>query len=325
MNMRGSIVQNNKLIKDIERVNKLDSCYLPHPKVRHAMNVIEESILLSASSTEPQNVVISGNAGTGKTTICNAIVKRRKREFITKKGKQITRVPAFYCLTPSPATIKSLASTMLKALGEPVPKNGTRSDLTHRLGVLLKECETEVILLDELQHILVKETYSVEQEVKNWLKTIINMFKVPIIAVGTPECRNVINGDSQLARRFVMQCGLGNLDFGSDEKSEYRRFINGLANICIKELNFESFPDFRSRDNALAVFISTGGNPSDTTQLFKKAARIALSDKRETVELKDFEQAIDSLVLPNFLKKLDSSGNPFRLSQAELDRAYSNI
>lgn len=308
-----------------ERVNKLDSCYIPHPKVEHAMNEIEESILLSATSIQPQDVILSGEAGTGKTTICMAIVNNRKREIVTKKGKQITRVPAFYCSVPSPATIKGVAISMLRALGEPASKYGTSLDLTYRLGVLLKECETEVILLDELQHILVKERYSAEQEVKNWLKSIINTFKVPIIAVGTPDCCSVINSDRQLARRFVTQCKLGNLEFGSSSKGEYRRYINGLANICIKELKFESFPDFRSRDNALAVYISTDGNPSDTTQLFKKAALNALTDKREAVELRDFERALDSLVLPNFRKDLDTSGNPFRFSLAEFDKAYGNI
>ena len=309
--------------EDIKRVNKVDSCYIPHLRIDHAIKVIEENISLSVGSKEPQNVILFGKAGTGKTTTCNAILNRRKRKQITKKGKVITQVPAFYSLIPNPVTIKGVASSMLCALGDPTPMRGGALDLTYRLGKLLKQCDTEVILLDELQHLLAKDSYSKEKEVKNWLKAIINEYKVPIIVVGTADCSHVINSDDQLARRFTSQLELDNLDFGVDKQGEFRKFIMGLSNFFVKELKFESFPDFRSRDNALAVYISTGGNPADTTQLFKRATLNALSNKRETVKLSDFENALNSLTLPSFLK--GHKGNPFSYSPKTFDKACSNL
>ncbi len=316
--------------KQTDRVAKIDSFFIPHVNIEHAIKTIEQSILISVSSKEPQNVVLYGGAGTGKTTTCNTIINKRKSKVVIKRGKEVTLVPAFYCLTPSPVTIKTLASTMLKALGDPAPTQGIAMELTNRLGKLLKECETEVILLDELQHLLTKRGEVASLEVQDWLKTIINEFKVPIIAVGTDDCSDVINSSHQLARRFTRQCKLANLVFGVDKNGEYRKFINALTNIFIKKIKFESFPDFRIRDNALAVYIATGGNPADTTKLFKSAALNALSNKRESVKLKDFEYELDSLVLPNFRIDLasdasDASDNPFRFSQDKFDDAYSKI
>ena len=309
--------------KNMERVNKIDSYVISHKNIDHAINVIEQSILLSASSVEPQNVVLFGEAGTGKTTACEAILSKRKRKFIKKNGKEIIQVPAFYCLVPSPVTTKGVAASMLKAIGDPTPTKGISLDLTNRLGKLLKECETEVIILDELQHLLMKAGVSIENSVNDWLKTLINDYKVPVIAVGTPDCRSVINSCGQLARRFTRQCELKNLDFGVDPTGEYRQFIIEIGDIFIEELKFESFPDFQSRDNALAVYISTGGNPADTMQLFKAATLNALSSKRENVELKDFENALDSLTLPSFL--IGHTGNPFRYSPKKFDKAYRKL
>ncbi len=94
--------------KSIERVNKIDSYCISHKNIDHAISVIEQSILLSTSSAEPQNVVLFGDAGTGKTTACEAILSRRERKVIKKDGKEIMHVPAFYCLVPSPVTTKGV-------------------------------------------------------------------------------------------------------------------------------------------------------------------------------------------------------------------------
>jgi len=307
--------------RNIDRVNKVDSCYIPHASINDAIKGIERSILLSEGSKEPVNVVLTGQAGTGKTTACNAILSKRKKKFKTKNNCEVTIIPAFYSLIPSPVTTKGVASAMLSALGDSAPTRGNTLELTFRLGKLLDMCETKVILLDELQHLLKRDVQTRNDNVKDWLKSVINQFKVPVVIVGTPECAEIINTDTQLARRFTTRFELSNLEFGTNQKGEFRKFIEGLADTFIRVVKLNSFPDFNSRHISLAVYAATGGNPADTTKLFKNTVLNALDDNRNKVDLPDFESAYSNLILPNSLGVI----TPFSLSSDNLITAVNNV
>lgn len=310
----------------IKRLNQVDSHYVSHTSIKEAIEGIENSILLSEGSREPVNVMLTGQAGTGKTTACNAVLSSRKRESIVKDNYEITLVPAFYTLIPNPVTIKGVASALLQSLGDPSPTKGTVVDLTFRLGKLLSSCETKVIILDELQHLLKRDNYGRGDDVKDWLKALINAYGVPIIVVGTPTCTEIINSDPQLARRFTTRFELNNLDYGAKRKGDFRKFIEELSNAFTSILKLSDFPDFRSRYKSTMLFYATGGNPSDTSKLFKMATLNAFENNRENVEFTDFEIAFDSLVLPNTLQvsEVQKYLNPFRLDVKKLDIAITN-
>lgn len=306
--------------KNITRVNKIDSGFIPHAAINNAINGIERSISLSKSSKEPVNVMLTGPAGTGKTTVCNAILSKRTREFRVRENCEVTLIPAVCSLVPSPVTTKGVASSMLSSLGDPRPTRGNTLELTERLGKLLEMCETKVIFLDELQHLLKRDVRTRNDNVKDWLKSIINQFKVPIVIVGTPECAEIINTDSQLARRFTTHLKLKNLEYGFSAKGEFRKFIEALADSFIKEAKLKSFPDLTSKQVSLAIYAATGGNPADITTLFKVATLNGLDNNRENIELQDFGDAYSCLSLPNSL----GVTSPFTLSSDHLMKTIKN-
>lgn len=307
---------------DFLSVNKLDKCFIPHKAMQDAIDEINKCILLSSNAVEPRCMVLTGEAGTGKTSICNLVVQQFKISFEKRKGREVTIVPIFYCLIPNPVTIKSVASALLAALGDPTPTRGTTIEMTFRLGVLLKQCETKIILLDELQHLFIKDEISKKNdEVKDWLKTIINEFKVPLVIVGMPTCEQIIDTSSQLARRFTHRHRLTNLSLGGENDGEFRSFIVDLADFCYKKINIDSLPDFKSETMSLALHIATGGNPADSKTLLKNSIWNAFEDNRRSVNKNDFKIAFDKLLLPNSLSK---ENNPFELSINELVSLQSN-
>ncbi len=313
------------LEKIISRVNKVDSCYIPHTAIDDAIKGIERCILLSEGAKEPVNVMLTGHSGTGKTTACNAVLSKRKRKHVTREDCEVTLVPAFYALVPNPVTIKGVASALLNSLGDPDPTRGTALAMTLRLGRLLKTCETQVIILDELQHLLKHDHKSTTNNVKDWLKTLINEFKVPIVIVGTPQCSDVINTDSQLERRFTTRFELNNLNFGGQDKGDFRIYVEDLSSAFKKIVKIESFPDFKSQHNSLMIYVATGGNPADINNLFKTATIYALENGEEHIKLTDFEYAFNHLVLPNTLNLKKSKINPFGLQRGELEKIVKNI
>ena len=302
------------------RISQIDTCLIMHPVIQMAIDGIKEAVCFSNGAQEPVNVLLTGAAGTGKTTTCNAILRDRPRTVERREDAERAVVPAFYSLVPSPVTIRSVASSMLKALGDPAPNKGTAVDLTHRLGTLLEQCGTEVIMLDELQHLL-KHDMGKSDNVKDWLKTIINQFKVPVIVVGMPECAQIISKDEQLARRFPRHYRLSDLSFGGSKKGSFRRFLESLSNAYLNFAELQAIPSFAAKHHAMQIYAATGGNPANTTALFREATLEALLDGREEVSLEDFSNAYGRLTLPNALSFKD---NPFELGERALNKTLNS-
>lgn len=303
-----------------ERLNQIDHCLIKHAAIQRAISGIDAAIKFSEGSKEPVNILLTGEAGTGKTTTCNAILAKRKRTIEKSEDAERVLVPAFYSLVPSPVTIKGVASSMLYALGDPAPSKGNALDLTFRLGKLLRQCKTEVILLDELQHLL-KHDMGKSDNVKDWLKTVINEFRVPVVVVGMPECAEIISQDAQLARRFQRHYKLGDLAFGGRKKGPFRKFVESLSGAYIQIVKLDSVHSFAAREYALMMYAATGGNPANTSTLFKQAALEALLEGRESVTLEDFSKAYSGLQLPNALKFED---NPFEMSERTIAEALQS-
>lgn len=281
-----------------------------------AINGILQSVELSKSAKEPENCVLSGPAGTGKTTICNIIVNKFKKSLQNRVDREVWIVPAFYALIPSPVTIKGMASAMLHSLGDSAPTRGNALELTYRLGMLLKQCETKVIILDELQHLLILDNGR-NNHVKDWIKTIINEFKVPIVIVGVDDCDKVISSSAQLSRRFTSRYQLKNLSFGAKKKGQYRKFIDDFSKGYKEVVEISTLPDFRTRTSCLALYVATSGNPSDTVRLFKKATLNAFDNDRTDVRVTDFSKAMKQIVLPNAMR---TKLNPFDVTLNQLNQ-----
>ena len=60
-----------------------------------------------------------------------------------------SRIPVLHVQTPSPVTVKGMASAMLRDLGDPRFKSGTQWNMDGRLVNFIKECEVQFIILDD--------------------------------------------------------------------------------------------------------------------------------------------------------------------------------
>ena len=57
-------------------LERVDRHVLMHPQLSQALKTIEKAIISSASSKNPVNVLLTGDAGTGKTTTCQKILSK---------------------------------------------------------------------------------------------------------------------------------------------------------------------------------------------------------------------------------------------------------
>lgn len=275
-------------------VAQIDTIIVNHTRLRAASEGLEECIAWSEANKEPAGAVLVGDGGMGKTTICNAILSKYPPGVKETIAVEVSTVPAFYAAVPSPSSIKSLASELLKRLGAPRPGAGTASALTERLIVLLKTAETKIILLDEFQHLLadskVGDTRS--NHVCDWIKTLVNNTGVTICLVGTPACEALVNSDLQLAGRFARRFRLFSLKLGTPgERGELEGFLIAISGKFKERLGFSAVVDFSDYSNSVRVWAATGGNPRFVMRLLKEAAVLAWAAGRKELSIDDLADA----------------------------------
>jgi type II secretory pathway predicted ATPase ExeA len=308
-----------------ERVAAMDKVVIVHDMLKQAITGLKGCIAWSANSSEPLGAILVGTGGTGKTTICKAILTKYPPTEIIEEHARIKTIPAFYASVPSPSTIKSLALNLLESLGETSMKQSNAITLTKRLCTLLKTCRTKIILLDEFHHLLAEGNAGDKRSIRvcNWLKTLINETKVMVCLVGVPECESLILGDTQMTRRFTRRFRLGELHCGTQARpGPLRPFLSGISKKFVENLELDGFVDFKNHLQVVQMWASTSGNPAFVMQLLKEATAIALLANRKTVLLSDFAEA-HSRGLTSSVKKIKD--NPFEMSSSELRNALTSI
>ncbi|MRX08144.1 AAA family ATPase [Pseudoduganella sp. FT25W] len=302
-------------------IAQIDTTIVNHSKLRAAHEGLDECIAWSEANREPAGAVLVGEGGMGKTTICNAILRRYPPSIKKTASVEVSIVPAFYASVPSPSSIKSLAAELLKRLGAPRPGAGTASSLTERLIVLLKIAETKIILLDEFQHLLAdsKVGDARSNNVCDWIKTLINNTGVTICLVGTPACEALVNSDLQLAGRFARRFRLYPLNIGtSEERGELERFLIAIVEKFKERLGFLTTLDFSDHSNSVRVWAATSGNPRFVMRLLKEAAVLAWAAGRKNLTIGDLAEAYAKGITQSASK---FNGNPFVVTYEALSNA----
>ncbi|MBU2046597.1 MAG: TniB family NTP-binding protein, partial [Bacteroidetes bacterium] len=293
------------------RIKLIEKLFIMHPSFLRCLNKIQECHQNSKIAAEPFCMLITGEPGVGKTTLCKEYIKLHPKVELDEK----TIVPILLARIPIPASPKNLVSALLSALGDPLADKGTTYNQTRRLIKLLKFCEVELIILDEFQHFIDRDSEKVLYTISDWLKQLINEAEIPIILVGLSQSDEILEKNSQLNRRFAMQDGLTNfqwIEYSNNEKSDkksneiniktdYRSFLKALDNL----LPLAETSHLAGRLIAFRMWEATNGNVARTMKIIRYAARLALKTGEEKISLVLLEETYGKLF------KADSAANPF--------------
>ncbi|MBD8544470.1 TniB family NTP-binding protein [Oxalobacteraceae sp. CFBP 8761] len=306
----------------IARVAELDKVIILHAAFEKAVLGIEECVLKSRHYLEPVGSLVLAEAGLGKTTVSRALLSRMPISTECHAHVERTIVPAFYFEIPSPATVRSVAASMLEALGANASTSGKSAHyLTERLCMLLEKSKTILVFADEVHNLFGSKSQSsiTNSQVRNWIKTLVNRTGISFCLVGHPSFEPVLAEDDQLARRFPMRFHLSPLTPGDQSHpGDLVLFMDEAIRKAKQRLALASIPRFDSLYSSTQVYAATGGIPSFVILLIKQAILEALKSGTEHVTLENFSTAWDrgataavSLV----------TENPFRLSHGALSTA----
>ncbi|ABE40883.1 conserved hypothetical protein [Rhodopseudomonas palustris BisB5] len=222
-------------------------------------------------------------------------------------------------------TIKNLAEEILIALGKSPPK-GTTSGLLKLAYDHLQEFETELLIIDETQHLKVAKDRSKFSELRegetaltNTLKTMLIRGLVPMVFVGVLEARALLFNDEQLANRCIAEIDYRGLDFALRREREI--FVKYCGRLGLKLQQHGLFRDssnFLVDDIPACLHAASGGRIGVVSRLVEHAAVLAKDDKADAVQRVHLEKAVDGWAIPKQIVDY----NPFAIgvNQAKLVR-----
>jgi Cdc6-like AAA superfamily ATPase len=267
-----------------ERICLAEQIYISYPRLSELQSKISYCHQHSKYSAEPECLFINGPTGTGKSTL----YRRYEQQFTRQETDNGTVVPVLSATIPVPATVKSLATRLLFNLGDPAAEMGTTYNKTLRLERLMKNCSVELIILDEFQHFIDRDSHKILQTISDWLKNLLNDTAIPIILIGLPGSDAVLDSNQQLNRRFSVRESLD--PFGwrvTKQQEEFRKFLYLLeTKLPLKEPS-----NLADISMAFRFYLASSGVIAHVMKIVRKATVKALEQSTEHLTLDILAQA----------------------------------
>lgn len=298
-------------------LKRFDEEYIPFPPFVVAANSVEANIALYRETGLAQHLLVLGDSGTGKSSLCRWIGEKYPRSILLDRDL----VPALIVAVPPAATIASVAEATLAKLGDPSPSTGSISTKTSRVITLCRACRVEVVLFDEAQHIHDRGQVATHYMVGDWLKNLIDALGVPTVFLGLPRLESLLQVNEQLRRRFSkrLRLALGQSDTDSIHTECLQLFITLGSCLPIPLTSGDySWPEMGTR-----LYHASDGRVAYIKKLLASALRHAMETELSQIGPPQLErvftedvwwEGIDALnpFNPAFeFRRLDRGNEPF--------------
>jgi hypothetical protein len=268
-----------------EKLKYMDELRIYYPKMNQILQRVEECQHSTMTSERPLCMRISGPSGSGKTTIV-AIHLKKYPEIDTPTGAE---KPVLYSRIPCPAYIGGLASKLLHDLGDPFyAKSGKITLHTQRLYSLLKACKVKIIFLDEVQHLVDRNSQKLLRDSSDWFKELIDETRIPIVFLGMPDSNKIFIENEQLVNRVRLTENTS--PFSYDDI--FRKFLYLFdLSLPLKELSGLA-------DSAMSkrMYIATKGLIKHIRDLIIESTNTALQNSSSRVSMPMFAQAYNKIL-----------------------------
>lgn len=180
-----------------ERIRKCrESVWIPYPMADKILEELEILFDYPKKDRMP-NLLIAGGTKNGKTSILNRFYKDHP-DYTTSESNV---VPIIHFSAPLAPSENALYEKILDFLQVPYGVNDSASRKEYQALHLLKNIQTSVIVIDELQDIY-HGNLREQRKFLAAIKHLGNELKIPIVGAGIPEVQRTISADPQMANRF---------------------------------------------------------------------------------------------------------------------------
>ena len=292
---------------------QIDSLIVNHPCYNEALRELHLSIESSGKTVKPRCIVIVGPSGSGKSTV---IAEFAKKFPVTESESGLTR-PVLVVETPSNPNVKAMASAVLAALDDPLYFRGTEVQMTFRIKQLLEKQGVRLLVIDEMQNLIDRDSMNLNYKTADWLKGVINRTQIPIAIVGLEQAEQLFLANEQLRRRFREPYKMEPFDWDDDKKrASLRSFLKTIQG----RVQFEEGLKIYANDMAHRFYCATNGLVGYIVDIIREAKDLASGCVDPAIRRCHLAQAYANVVCGNHLIGV----NPFS-DHEQLERALAVV
>jgi hypothetical protein len=271
-------------------LEKANAVFIHYPRLEELHKKICRCQKVSRMASEPECMALEGVTGAGKTTLVRDHYASQFSRVETPNG---TIIPVLYVEMPSPATVKTAASSLLEAMGDPAAFSGTTGALDSRLAALIKDCGVELVIIDEFSNLIDTETDRVMAKVSDWLKMLIKRTGIPFLVVGIEgKVERILRSNDQLSRLFAMRESIEPFRWDPRDKSSIESF-NYFITACEKCIGTPLTKSIHRADMIYRIHFATKGVVGNIMNLLRYAVVLSEELNQSKIELPVLAQAFN--------------------------------
>ena len=257
---------------------------------------------------------IIGPSGSGKSTCIEHYIETTPD--VSRRNDDLR--PMLHVTLSAQARVKTLASDILEAYGDPDFEEGTAAKLMRRAANHSDVGETDLIVLDEIHHTINtdgtgvetggkggKTAWSVTETIKRWLIR----GTCPLILIGTEEAKPLLLKNPQFKNRCLEPIFLNPLDVSLQE--ERGIFLDHCAGFDLKLVEhgiMKSCSGLIAGDIPLCMYDVSGGVIGIASNVFEVACERAIRRGARKISRDDLDEAVQNWAIPLGI----TDHNPFR-------------
>ncbi|MES2407957.1 MAG: TniB family NTP-binding protein [Pseudomonadota bacterium] len=300
-------------------LRRFDEEYIPFPPFIAAVHLIEAHLKLFRETGIAQNLLVLGESGAGKSSLCKWLAQKYPRRVLPDRDV----LPVLVVPIPPAATIASMVEVMLTALGDQASSAGTASSKTMRAATLCRACRVEIILFDEAQHLYDRGLATTHYMVADWIKSFIDQTGTPTVFLGLPRLEQLLQVNEQLRRRFSrrIRLALGQSESSTIHNECLQLFISLGACLPVPL----SCGDFSWEELGMRIYYASDGRVAYIKKILTRALARAIETESNTIGPEQLEKAFTEEIWwegvvhhnpfnPLFeFRRLDRGNEPFEL------------
>lgn len=249
-------------------VQRIRTNFIHFPHVQRILTSLDRIYNYHCINEEADHIMLVGESGVGKSTLLAMYANKHP----PIEHEEFTEVPVLYAaLGPTP-TPKTLAHTLLKALGDQKWYMGREVELSARLVFLIKQCHVRLVIIDEANHLIDRGGEKTLHTAADWIKRLVDATRVSFVLAGIPRTARLLDTNDQLRDRFREVIEIERLSIDPEPAALefcsalriFKRYLKDLPTIDI------SSPDVTS----LFAF-ATDGRLRDIRRLLVRAVELA--------------------------------------------------
>ncbi|WAB99729.1 TniB family NTP-binding protein [Pseudomonas putida] len=298
-----------------QKLNHLIEFTIAHPMYSHGLQTLRRAAEIRLGGRPDSGAAIFGKSGTGKTHLCTDFIRDFvvPHEEIEPKGRSRI-MPVIYCRVPSESTVNSVMVKILATMGVFLNRP-TLGTLEYQLYQNLKNCKTQLLILDEFPHILKSMTENIIRAAGDWVKNLSDDFRGLILIAGEPFSEKYIDSRQAMGDRFPFRVYFEPFSLTTEENAQdFERLIRSFAMEISSSMGFNDMPTLTSEKELYALYALTSGNLRQLRNILHGACEVALKRGDKILHINDFSYISQTEKFSCRLTEHD----PFSLSAKEL-------